>query len=486
MKSKHNFYIVFFILSFVVILSCNKTNYYKDGKIILQFSKDTILFDTVFSGIGSAVRYFKVKNSYNLPVNISEIQLEKGNQSKFKLNINGTPGNYAQDVEIGAKDSLYIFVNVTINTNNDDILETDRIIFKTEKNEQAVNLEAFGQDVHFFQDSVIQSQTWTNDKPYLIYNSVALDKNQHLTIEAGTHIYSHRTSRIMILGTLTVNGTFDNPVIFEADRLNGHSSIFDDIFDTDSTDNYYDVAGQWGGIWLTKLSSDNEINYALIKNADIGIQVDSVRNSNPQLSIHNSIIEHHSYAGILAQVSDIFATNCLISDCGYYNIALTRGGNYNFYHCTIDNYWKGIRNTPAVFINNYYSANGITYVYDLKNAYFGNCIIWGNKETESVADGYSDQGILFNYKFDNCILKIDPKSNINTNDPAHYKNIILNNNPLFKNYFEYDFMLKENSPAINKGNIQITNMFPSLLNFDLNNISRINDAAPDIGCYEFQ
>lgn len=485
MKIYNNFF-PFLIVSILIFFSCNKNKYYKDGIITLEFSADTVLFDTIFSGVGSATRYFKVKNPYNLPVNISEINLEKGTSSKYRLNINGTPGNSIKNVEIDAKDSIYIFADVTINTDNDDILETDKIVFNTENNKQYVNLTAFGQDVHFFQDSLIQTQTWTNDKPYLIYSSVALDENQHLTIEEGTHIYSHRNSRIIVFGSLTVNGTYENPVIFEADRLNGHSSIFDDIFDTDTTDNYYDVAGQWGGIWLTKLSSDNYINYAVIKNAVTGIQVDSVQNSNPQLSIHNSIIEHHSYAGIFAQISNIFATNCLITDCGYFNIALTRGGNYNFYHCTIDNHWKGIRNYPAVYINNYFQYNGTVYLYNLENAAFENCIIWGNKETEIIADGFTEQGASFNYNLKNCILKIDPESNINTNDQSHYVNIILNNEPLFNDVYEYNFNLLENSPAINNGNIQIVNTFPLYLNTDLNNISRINDSAPDIGCYEFQ
>ena len=479
--------ILFFVsITFAVLISCNKTKYYKDSNITLKFSKDTVIFDTIFSGIGSATRYFKVINPYNEAILISDIQLEKGTNSKYRLNINGTAGNSSKNIEIDAKDSIYIFADVTINTDNDDILETDKIVFNTGNNEQFVNLVAFGQDVHFFNDSVIQTQTWSNDKPYLIYNSVALDENQQLTVEAGTHIYSHRNSQIMILGTLTVNGTLENPVIFEADRLNGHSSIFDDIFDNDTTDNYYDVAGQWGGIWLTKLSKNNEINYAVIKNAVTGIQVDSVQNSNPQLSIHNSIIEHHSFAGIFAQISNIFATNCLIDDCGWYNIAITRGGNYNFLHCTIDNHWKGIRNHPAVFINNYYLYDGTAYVYNLENAYFGNCIIWGNKETESIADGYIEQGVLFNYQFDNCILKIDPESSINTNDITHYKNIILNADPIYKDYYEYNFMLENNSPAINHGKLSIPNLFPTYLNNDLNNISRINDSAPDIGCYEYQ
>ncbi|NPA68321.1 MAG: hypothetical protein GXO50_06890 [Chlorobi bacterium] len=475
----------FIIIIFTLIIACNKDDKLQTGTVNLLFSRDTVFFDTVFSGIGSDTRYFKVKNPYDLPVNINKIYLEKGDESKFKININGIPENYTENTIIDAGDSIYVFVEVLINTDEDNITEEDKIIFDTGENSQNVKLLAIGTDVHFLNDSLINSQTWINDKPYLIYNSVAVAENQTLTIEEGTHIYSHKDSRFIIAGTLKVNGTEENPVIFEADRLNGHSSIFYDIFAEDSTDNYYDVAGQWSGIWLTKLSKDNEINNAIIKNAITGITVDSSQNSNPQLSIHNSIIEHHSSTGIFARISSISATNCLIADCGYYNILLTRGGNYEFYHCTVSNYWKGIRNTPAVYINNYFQYDGTVYLYDLEKAYFGNCIIWGNTETETAADVYTE-GVSSDYMFDNCILKIDPESNINTNDPEHYSNILLNTDPLFTDFYEYDFTLSENSPAINKGNISITNTYPALLNFDLNNINRTNDAAPDLGCYEFQ
>ncbi len=468
------------------LFACNKDSLVKKSGFSLTFSKDSVLFDTVFSGIGSTTRYFKVKNPSNQAVQISEIYLEKGMMSKFRLNINGVPENKVKDIVIEAHDSLFIFADVTINTNNDDLLVSDRVLFNTGDKKQQVVLTAFGQDVHFIKDSVITTQTWTKDKPYLIYNSVALAENEHLSIEPGTHIYSHKGSEIMILGTLSVNGTYEEPVIFEADRRNAHSSVFNDIFDNDSTDNYYDVAGQWSGIWLTKLSKNNVINYALIKNAETGIRVDSVSGANPQLLISNSVIEHHSYAGIYAQLSSIQATNCLINDCGYYNIALIRGGAYEFYHCTIDNHWKGVRRKPAVYINNYFIYDNSIYLYNLDKAHFGNCIIWGNKETETEVDLVVDGGIEGNYLFENSILKIDPKSNINTNDQTHYKNILLNTAPLYIDEYEYNFMLSEDSPAINAGSRSIPDIYPDLLQNDLNNISRINDSAPDIGCYEYQ
>ena len=472
------------VIIILVISSCRKNNFITDSNAKLKFSKDTVYFDTVFTGIGSAVRHLKVFNPHDLPINLSEIKIAKGIESNYRINVNGIPANELHDIEIGAKDSIYIFVDVNIDPSNDEIIEHDQIMFYTNGNIQAVDLIAYGQDIHLINDSVIDTQIWTNDKPYVVYNSMALNENESLTIEQGVHIYFHRNSRMIILGTLTVNGTYEDPVIFEGDRLNGHSSIF---FENDSLDNYDDVPGQWEGIWLTKLSKDNYINFAEIKNAVTGIQVDSTQNSNPQLSIHNSKIEHHSYAGIFTQMSKMLATNCLIDDCGYYNIAFTRGGNYEFYHCTIGNYWHGARTTSALYINNYFQhPDGSLYVYDLNKAYFGNCIIWGNTDTEIDADGYTDQGIQFNYLFENSIVKIDPESNINTNDENHFLNIILNNDPIFADYYEFDFMLNEQSPAINAGNIDITNSYLELLNFDLNNISRTTDISPDIGCYEYQ
>ena len=428
-----------FILLYIVLISCNKKSFISDLNAKLIFSTDTVMFDTVFTGIGSAVRHFRVYNPHDQPIKISEINIALGSDSKYRLNINGIPANSLNNIEIDANDSIFIFVDVKIDPDQDDIIEQDQVIFFTNGNKQVVNLIAFGKDIHLINGSYIGTETWTSDKPYLIYNSMAVDENNILTIEQGSHLYFHRNSRMIILGTLEVNGTFEEPVIFEGDRLNDHSSIF---FENDSLDNYDNISGQWEGIWLTKLSKDNSIDFAEIKNAITGIQIDSSQNINPQLRISNTKIEHHSFAGIYAQISSISATNCLFSDCGYYNIILTRGGIYEFYHCTIGNYWSGARNTPAVYFNNYYKhPDGTIYLYDLNNAYFGNCIIWGNIDTEVGIDGIIDQGASFNYKFENCLLKIDPESDINTTDMIHFKNPVLNNDPLFTDHYNFYFKL---------------------------------------------
>ncbi len=281
------YFVFFLILGTLYLSACRDNNYASSPDISLQFSTDSVVFDTVFSGIGSATRRLKVYNPADKKIRISEIRLAKGNASKYRLNIDGLPVNKLNDVEIAGKDSMYIFVEVTINTNEDMLLEQDSIIFLTNGNYQDIKLLAWGQDVHFINAQIVGTDTWTNDKPYLIYNSMLVDTNQTLTLEAGTHLYFHRGSRLYVAGTLIINGTLEEPAVLEGDRLEYM---------------YFDVPGQWNGIWLMNGSKHNNFNYTEIKNAIIGIQVDTLADlSIPTLTISNSKIEHHSYAGIYAQ-----------------------------------------------------------------------------------------------------------------------------------------------------------------------------------------
>lgn len=472
------------ILILFATQSCRKVKFDESSNAFLTFSKDTLHFDTVFNGIGSATRYFIVYNKNDLPIKISDIRLLSGENSNFRINVNGTAAREFFDVEINGDDSIFIFADVTIDPQNDDVIEYDQIRFSTNGNEQIIHMLAYGQDIHLINDSVLETQTWTNDKPYVIYNSAAVDENEVLTIEQGTHIYSHRNSRIIVLGTLIVDGSFEEPVIFEGDRLNGNSSIF---FENDSLDNYDDVAGQWEGIILANISTNNHVENAIIKNAVTGIQVGSLGDENfTSLTLHNTRIEHHSYAGIFAISSTLLATNCLISDCGYYSVLLTTGGNYNFYNSTIGNYWRGIRSKPALLISNYLNYENTIYLGDLQNAYFGNSIIWGSNDNEIVIEEYADVSTEFNYFFENSILRINSENEIDSENENHFKNILLNVDPLFKEPYSYDFNLTENSPAINAASSEIVNTYPSLLFLDLNNNLRLTDDNPDIGAYELQ
>lgn len=455
----------FIAVSILLFFSCEKEKFITDSSAKLTFSTDTVFFDTLFTTIGSVTKRFTVKNPHDQKIRISNISLGRGEDSDYRLNINGIQNNQVSDIELAANDSLFIFAEVTIdpnNTNNPMVIK-DSVIFETNRNRQDVKLISWGQDMHLIKGEVLQTQTWTADKPYLVYNSALIDTGAVLTIEPGSNIHFHRNSRFYVAGSVQANGTLEEPITFQGDRLE---------------DDYKDIPGQWDGIWLMAGSKNNQFDHVTIKNAIIGVQVDTLENTTaPTLSLSNSQILHMTYAGIYAQGTTIKAHNCVIADCGSYALALTLGGSYEFYHTTIANYWFGsTRSTPSVVLNNYYTdVNDNLVPRDLEQAYFGNCIIYGNKENEIVFD--SNPAAQFNYSFNHSLLKRAPLPDTSGN---MYNAVLFNQDPKFVNRQAYNFQLDTLSPAINKGDPVIGLNFPS----DLNGNSRTMDAAPDLGAFE--
>ncbi len=451
--------------------ACFKPNTNFSANGTLSFSLDTLTFDTIFSGIGSTTKSFKVYNSNFQALKINRIYLAHSD-SRFRLNIDGFGQNSLENYELAAGDSLFIFVEVKIDPGRDKMLEQDCVLFDLNNTKQDIDLVAFGQDVHLINGNdssgTLQTQTWTADKPYLVYNSMLVDKNQVLTIEEGTKVYFHENSRMYILGSLCVNGSFENPVYFGGDRLEEW---------------YKDAPGQWQGIWLMAGSKDNYINWAQIKNGIEGLVVDTFANVRPSLKILNTKIENMNSFGLLGRGARIFAANCVFANCGQVAVGLILGGEYEFYHCTIANFWSYFpRQTPAVYLNNYYSDSlDNYYIRDMKKAYFGNCIIYGGASSEFYADAFPDFGEM-NYEFDNCLIRLD-KSSDTLN--GSFKNCMINPATFsFRDIASSDYELDTLSVAKDAANKAITNLYPQILTKDLNNVSRLGDDAPDIGAYE--
>lgn len=87
--------IVVFIVSIcfsISFISCKKDKLLTDPSATVAFSQDSILFDTVFTTIGSATRNIRIINNNNQKINISAIYLEQGQSSNFMLNVDGVPG----------------------------------------------------------------------------------------------------------------------------------------------------------------------------------------------------------------------------------------------------------------------------------------------------------------------------------------------------------------------------------------------------------
>ncbi len=470
-----------FCLLFITILSsCKKDTLLTDSSAKLEFSTDSVLFDTVFRFAGSTTKVFRIYNKHNQAMVISKAYLATGSSSAFKLNIDGistTSSNpILTDIEILGGDSMYVFVQVFVTpSGSSPLLIKDSIIFETNGNIQDVKLTAIGQDVYLHKPlpgkfySILSSfsgldTTLPNDKPHLVFGYVVVDSARKVILQPGTKFYMHNHSVFWVYrdGTIEISGIKGNEVTFQGDRLEAE---------------YANVPGQWGKIWLSSLSKNNSINFAIIKNGGIGIQADTVASlTTPTLRLSNTIIKNMSVAALYGQGSHIRAVNCVFANCGQYVAALTIGGKYRFEHCTFANYWnRNSRTTPVIAMSNYYLSTVGYILRPLDSCYFGNCIIYGDIAEEIGMDSALTSG-SFSYKFEYCIVK----TSRNTSDP-HYISPYQNKDPGFRDASINDYRLSTGAFAIDKGATTI------VIPRDLNDAIRPNPSTsiPDLGAYEF-
>lgn len=443
------------------IFSCTKQDFLTDKNATLVFTADTLRFDTVFSSVGSVTRYFTLINSNRQKLRIEKIKLMGGAESAYRMNVDGTASPELSNIELDAGDSVYVFVSVTIDptSHENPFLVQDSIEVTFNGNQRFIHLEAFGQNARFLHNYLVEKDTiWTNDLPYVISGGLQIAEGHTLTIAQGCRIYLHADAPVIVDGTLRVEGTKDNPVIFRGDRL-----------ETD----YRDLPASWPGIFFRANSVNNVIRYGVIKNAYQGvIAAAPADNGQPKLLLSECRIDNVYDAGILAIGSGIEVVNCLISNCGS-NVVIQEGGDYRFTYCTIVSYNNNYINhkNPVVLLSN---AGDTGDGYDL-NALFRNCILWGeggNVENEVHAE--RREGAVFDINFDHVLYKAKELPS-----DIQVINSIANQDPLFdsihvgRHYF--DFHIGKNaSPAIGAGVV-----VPVAI--DLDGRSRTGD--PDLGAY---
>jgi len=475
---KRIIYILVFTTILLSLYHCRPDRVYiENSDATLRFSLDTVYFDTVFTTIGTSTRSFRIYNPHSRFIMIDEIHLAGGEQSVFRINVDGSPGTRFEGYEIAPNDSMFVFVEATLDPNmSPDILRIqDSITFSVNGNLQDVDLMAWGQDVHMKKGEHITEPTvWTADKPYLIIDSLVIDTFQSLTISEGARIHMHSNAFFKVIGTIEILGDADNPVIIQGDRLEEF---------------YSDKPGQWGFIFFQYPSTANVINHAKIINGTVGLYVNSPNyGEEPVLKISNTEINQMSYDGILAQGTSIEAYNTVIGDCGNSCVELIYEGSYRFNHCTFANYWRTFysnRKTPAVFIANYvpiYDSVQDGYVplpSDIEEATFTNSIIYGSRNNE-ILISRADEGTL-NYTFDHLMARLDEEVYNFYTDP-NFKSIYVNQDPMFDS-LRVSYELDSLSPAINAGDIGFATEAP----LDKNGNSRLrpSDQGPDLGAYEF-
>lgn len=470
------------LITVAVLSSCQKDEYADSASDKIYFTADTLFFDTVFTSIGSSVRKFKIKNPNKETILISSLKLATGNNSPFRLNVNGVAGNNFTDIKIRGEDSVWVFAEVTIDPNTGDLpfIVKDSIVLNTNGNIQDVNLVAFGQNAIYHRPdagkssfTINCSEVWNSDKPHIVYGVAVIDSMCSLTIKAGTKVHFHNNGALLAYygGSLKIKGTAANPVILQGDRLEPW---------------YTETPGQWLGVYLFPLSFDNKIEWAVIKNSRIGIQCDtinSIQSSNPTLTLKNTVIKNCSSIGLSGRGAEITAYNSIVSNCGEYCGSFSLGGKYNFYHCTFGSYNSNNSDKPAIILNNWYKdANKNIITRNLTEANFYSSIVYGSKKNEILLS--EETGGDFNFKFKDCLIKID--NNETKSDLPEFVNCIFNKSPDFENITENNYHLKASSNAIDKGDINIVTTLIPHIGKDLDNSLRTLDGQPDLGVYEYK
>lgn len=463
--------------------ACKKNNQINpDASLKLSFSTDTLLFDTVFTSLGSATHQLRIYNPNSDDLKISSIRLLGGESSPYRLNLDGENNTEFYDKIIPANDSLFSFLRVTINPNdlNTPFVVEDELEFITNGNTQIVKLLAWGQNANYIvADKVVtlgnvkypyhivadslQTTVWTNERPYVIYGWALINSWGTLKIEEGTRIYCHQGSGIFSWsdGQLIISGTAENPVVIQGDRLEAY---------------YNDTPGQWEQILMMdgRPGADHRISHAIIRNGTIGLNCQSsLKVTECALRIDNTIIENQSGYGLYSILYPVEAKNFVIANCGFANF-WAFGGDYRFVHGTFADYWQDQHNNNIAIsvANRAIDGNEELFYYPF-HMEMSNCIVYGKQKDEFSTAFGPDADSTF--VLDHCLIKSEKFNG----GMAGFSHCLFNLEPYFVDELRDYHIDSIASPVIGTGNPLFGNELP----YDLDGVLRIG--APDIGAYQF-
>lgn len=471
-----------------------------DSSARLEFSTDTVMFDTVFVQTRTVSKRLWVYNRNKRAVQVEEIRLAGVYGQPYKLIIDGDSGAARQNVLIRGQDSLLVLVKATLNVNNQPenkpFLTEDQLVFRTNGNEQQVKLLAYGQNAYFHINELLPcNAVWRNDKPHVIYGGVQVDPNCTLTIEEGTQVFCHAGAGMVVKGRLLVNPTLqptdevkpdDRRIVrFQGDRREAF---------------YSDIPGQWAGIQFEASSGrQNVVRFCDIKNSSFGLLV---YNPNadmpfPKVTVENVTFRNISGAGltfasggqsfdgggILSFSGDFDVRNALFTNCGEYALGGFQGGTYNLQYCTFANYTPQFqRKTSSLTFSDGLPVRNPPRQIN-PSITLENCIVWGSIVDELFFNNSNNYLAQINVR--NSILRTkeyDLTADTGGKPGLKRNNNLVNTDPKFRRTPErapdrFDYRLDTLSPASNRAV-----PLPQLPR-DLRNISR-SGSTPDPGAYE--
>ena len=423
----------FFICTVAVLLSaCTDDDSFSTSQSnVLTFSVDTVKMDTLFSTVPSSTYGFTVRNLSGDGIRIQSVRLERGGQSGFRVNVDGTYVDpVANGLEVRKGDSLFVFVEATtrMNGQDDPQLVEDNLIFTLESGVvQKLNLRTWSWDaekltsLHIQRDTTIESS-----RPVIVYDRIVVDSGAVLTLR-NTSFYFHDGAQLFVRGTLLADDC-----LFRGDRLDHMFSYLP----------YDRISGQWYGIHIENPSRGNLLTGCEIRNATTAIFADST-----EIEMQDCVIHNCSDYGINGYNADIMLDYCQVTNCGA-DCLLADGGIVTVNHSTIAQFYPFSAQRGAA-LNFTTGQRGI--LLDCRNT-----LVTGYKDDVVMCE-QTDTTLVYDFMFENCLLRTD-----SVTSSEHVKDVIWETPKdsvegkkhfrlIDEKNFIYDFRLDSISPALPRG-----------------------------------
>ena len=132
-----HYVMVLFCVCCAGLVSCQSEIVSDDPSLRLSFSHDSILFDTVFTALGSSTKQMMIYNPNRNAILIDRVEMREG--TSFFINLDGE--NQIEnmcDITLRGGDSLFLFVRTKIDPQsaNNPVLVEDTIVFYLNQTKQ--------------------------------------------------------------------------------------------------------------------------------------------------------------------------------------------------------------------------------------------------------------------------------------------------------------------------------------------------------------
>ena len=398
--------IFFFFLSIALLVGCaDDESFSASSDLRLEFPSDTLKLDTVFSRTASSTYTFWVHNRNNEGLRLQSVRLKKGNQTGFRVNVDGfyldnANGSQTNDLEIRKNDSILVFVEITPfeTYRNEPEAISDQLVFSLESGgEQSICLQAWAWDaVRLYSPVIMTDSIIESDKPILVYGDFIVDEGAHLTIR-NTTLCFHDGAGMNIFGTLNT----DNCTM-RGDRLDRMFSYLP----------YDRIPGQWRGVRLFKSSVGNYLNNTEIRNSMEGLVCDSsaLDSTDYRLQMKHCIVHNTQGNGVSLNHAHVLLENCQLTNA-MGNCLRVDGGIVEISYCTFAQFYPftGGRGAALYFTNQTAPLSWLLCQGSILTGYDDDVVIgW-----QSNADA------AFDYSFNHCLLRTPA-----VDDSAHFSDII--------------------------------------------------------------